>query len=716
MPDFKKLIIICSLAILTLACTTKKQTLPVIYIDKPSAQTSYAVNNAEKLYNVYKFSSAGLPQDANIIITTDPAGLKAEGYSIRNSNGKLFIQAADSIGAMYALLDIAEQLSFGLSLNQVEDKTISPALKNRFIKFNLPWSSYRRGKALSLHEETCRDTTFWRSFLDMMAKNRFNSLSLWNLHPFEDMIKPDKYPEASALTDSVLNERRKFYSSLFSMAKERGIQTYLVNWNIFVSEAFAKAHQLADYNKTGNFWGDADNSELIEDYTRECVKQLINDYPDLSGLGITLGERMGGMNATQRRDWINRTIIKGMSMADRKVKLLYRAPLSAGLTSHGTTSKLTEEITREVLDTLSIPSETIISFKYNWSHGHSSDKLFIVHGGELTDTYWNPIPENYSVLWTIRNEDFFTHRWAKPGFVRSFLKNNMHQYTSGCIIGSECYIPATDYFTRDMDNKPFTYAFERQWLWYSIWGRLLYNTQTKNELFVNQLNKKFNIDYGEKLLETWELASDYYHHFASFYKGTWDAAIYSEAFSALNQSKKFSEKQVSIITLDALGSHPVLDSLRYMNISDFILQKKADNDSLLTPVELSKLLKSNAQQVLSELHSFDKNISIALDMELKDLEALAYLQLFFAYRIDATLLLANKLLLGKDIDTKKLLKLVDESIAYWEKVTKLKETYNKKVIPYMFNAELDYNEYLNILKNERDHLNEIDAFTDISLK
>jgi len=547
--------------------------------------------------------------------------------------------------------------------------------------------------------------------------NRFNALSLWNLHPFEDMIKPEKYPEASSFTDAELADRKKFYTTLFQIAKERGIQTYMVNWNIFVSEAFANAHNIADYNKNGGFWGNADNSELIEDYTRECVKQLINDYPDLTGIGITLGERMGGMTSEQRRDWINRTIIKGIGMANRKIKLLYRAPLSAGLTSIGTADKLTEELTREVLDTLTGPSETLISFKYNWSHGHSSDKLFIVHGGKLTDTYWNPQPDNYSILWTIRNEDFFTLRWAKPDFVRSFLKNNTQPYTSGCILGSECYLPAKDYFTKEMPNKPFTYAFERQWLWYSIWGRLLYDNNTGDELFTRQLNKKFSLNFGDKLLKTWALASDYYHHFASFYKGTWDATIYSEAFAGINQSSVFNtSKYVSIITMEALGEHPVLDTCRFINIHDYKLHKEKDNDSIISPDELADILEANASQILTDLNNYKQNASPALDMELTDIETLAWLQKFFASRLRATMLLADKILLKQDLDTTQTLQYLDQSIEEWKKITLLKEKYNQKVIPYIFDETMDYNNYLEVLLKERNSLSEINSFISPDLK
>ena len=49
---------------------------------------------------------------------------------------------------------------------------------------------------------------------------------------------------------------------------------------------------------------DGDTSEIIKDYTRESVKAVIDTYPDLTGLGITLGEGMGGMTAEEREQWL----------------------------------------------------------------------------------------------------------------------------------------------------------------------------------------------------------------------------------------------------------------------------------------------------------------------------------------------------------------------------------------------------------------------------
>ena len=79
------------------------------------------------------------------------------------------------------------------------DRTARAQLEFRAIKFNLPWSAYRTSPALEQHQETCKDLRYWEAFLDMMAENRFNVLTLWSLHPYTYMIRPKNFPEASAV-------------------------------------------------------------------------------------------------------------------------------------------------------------------------------------------------------------------------------------------------------------------------------------------------------------------------------------------------------------------------------------------------------------------------------------------------------------------------------------------------------------------------------------
>jgi len=144
-----------------------------------------------------------------------------------------------------------------------------------------------------------------------------------------------------------LAEWKVFWTTLFRMAKNRGIETYLINWNIFVSPEFAKAHNVCDYCIGGkHFVPQGDTSAVTKDFYRESIRDVINTYPDLTGLGITLGEGMGNMTAVERQNWILENYIGGMRMASRKAKFIYRVPLSAGTSSGGATSVETEQLTR----------------------------------------------------------------------------------------------------------------------------------------------------------------------------------------------------------------------------------------------------------------------------------------------------------------------------------------------------------------------------------
>ncbi|MEZ4829095.1 MAG: hypothetical protein R3C61_22840 [Bacteroidia bacterium] len=108
--------------------------------------------------------------------------------------------------AMYALLDIAENRRFHQGKLNLEPIRETPRFSFRAIKFNLPWSPYREGEQMDLHSDVCRDLAFWEEYLDMMAQNRLNVLSLWSRHPFPFMIRAKTFPKpAPSPTQNWLN-------------------------------------------------------------------------------------------------------------------------------------------------------------------------------------------------------------------------------------------------------------------------------------------------------------------------------------------------------------------------------------------------------------------------------------------------------------------------------------------------------------------------------
>lgn len=79
-----------------------------------------------------------------------------------------------------------------------------------------------------------------------------------------------------------------------------------------------------------------------------------------------------------------------------------------------------------------------------------------------------------------------------------------------------------------MSKANWKWAFERQWLYYKIWGRLLYDSDTPDEVFHAEFIRRYGKD-GENLLKASSLAGITPLVFASNTDCGWDFTLYSEA-------------------------------------------------------------------------------------------------------------------------------------------------------------------------------------------
>ena len=604
--------------------------------------------------------------------------LKPEGFQIIRYDNKILLIGADEKGTMYGILDIAEQLKNNHGkLNAIKEKREEPRLTFRAIKFNLPYMAYRSSISLTQQSNVISNPQFWETFLDMMVLNRFNVLSLWSMHPFHYMVKSTNFPEACPFDDKEMIAWKQFWTSLFQMAHDRGIETYIINWNTFVSPSFADAHNVALYSREPSHGGTGDTSKIVEQYTKETITQVINEYPELDGLGITIGERMGGLTPEERRDWLDRTIFAGMKEADRKIKFVYRAPLSANVGSGGSTSEENDWKSRLHVETVDA-SDVFVEFKFNWSHGHSSPKLFMVHGGKLTDKYRNPIPDKYKYVWTMRNEDFYVLRWGNSDFIREFIQNNGQEYVGGCFIGSEIFTPAMDYTSRPGKHKTWDYHFQRQWLWYSMWGRLMYNPETPDATFEQMLANKYGKPVGQEALTAWKIATNNQLKFAAFHKGTADAQLYSEGFCSWDNNVP-----ATLFHINNIITHPVLDTTRYVNIRDWIQKGDAIPRDLTTPIQLAEELDKDNAQLLNLINQLKtSNLSQDAAAEVNDLLAWYWFGRYFSDKLKAGVALARYRYLGVD-QREQAIQYLQACSTHWENYGKTVTTYNKDSFPFI---------------------------------
>ncbi len=141
-----------------------------------------------------------------------------------------------------------------------------------------------------------------------MARNRYNVLSLWSLHPFPSMVKVPEFPEVALddvwrtnakLDDSfsfsgegfvrpemladhevvktlTIDEKIEFWRWVMQQAADRGIRIYVFTWNVFTFGAEGK-HGITD--DMGN--------EVTKAYFRASVREMVKTYPLLAGMGIT---------------------------------------------------------------------------------------------------------------------------------------------------------------------------------------------------------------------------------------------------------------------------------------------------------------------------------------------------------------------------------------------------------------------------------------------
>jgi hypothetical protein len=623
--------------------------------------------------------------DYLIRIGVNSAKLNSEAYSIIPEGKIITIYGGDNRGMIYGSLALAESLENGLSLVDIKQSSEKPHYALRAIKHNTPWYSYRPSSALDQHYETVRDVHYWEAFLDMMAENRFNSLSLWNLHPFVFMIRPKNFPEASPFSDEEMEEWKHLHREIFRMAEERAIDTYIIPFNIFVSQEFSEAYNVAQENVYPHYYVPGDTSEIVKRYTRESITQMFREYPTLTGIGLTLGEGMAGMTPRQREDWIYETYIEGMRQVGRNLKLVHRIPFSSTSESLGKTSIELEQLTRNAIEREAkldfIEGPIWADLKYNWSHAHSTPKLVKVHGGEMFDTFYNPEPEGYKVTYTARNEDFFALRWGVPDFIREHISLNSQSYVGGYFIGSETYIPAKDYFTAIDAPVDWNYAFERQWLFYKLWGRLLYNPETPDDMFQAEFNKRYG-SKGNNLLEAYTLASSTQLRLASLYDSRWDFTLYGEGFMALIGD------DTQYISVDHLIDHPTLDP-DYVSVKDFV--EKGAFEGLfakdeITPPILINMLEEDCNRALSLVENINTEHNTSLMYEVADIKTWSYLGLHLAEKLKGAIGLQTYRNKGGEENKQNAVDHLKKALGHWDEVIKITRPIYKDMPLTHYNA------------------------------
>lgn len=642
-----------------------------LQFDHADSQASYAAAQLRSALLRKRDTVAANAARSDIRITFGRSSrLAAEAFDISPGRGTIAITGGDGRGLIYGAFTIVEQLEQGTDLNAVKRLHDAPTLHFRAIKFDLPWDSYRSSATIDQHRDTVRDTRYWTAFFDMMVRNRFNAITISNLHPWPYMVRTKGFERANPFGDRELEEWKRLHRTIFRLARERGIDTYLLPFNIFVSKEFADAYGVGKLNTYPRYNTKGEKSPMVREYVRASIGQVLEEYPDLTGLGINLGEGMGEMTAAERLSYVNDTYLSAIRDARRPVKLIWsiNSVQTEEWQKTGHDPRTDEQMLRDTIEKIDFVDGPIqINLKFNWSHALSTTRLVQIHGGKVGDTYFTPMPTNYRIDWIARNEDVLALRWGVLSFVREHVKRNgTAAYMGGYTVGSETYIPALDYFTAANDGVNWTYAFERQWLFYRLWGRLLYNPDTPDTVFSDEFIRRYGAK-GSNLLRAYELASATPLRLASLFYSTWDHTLYSEGMLWLNG------RTMAYIGVDSLIRQPVLDPA-YVSIADYVAAaQKAQTfpPDRVTPPILADKLERDCREALRLVEGIDTNGNTPLIYEVADVKAWAHLGLHLAEQIRGATALQTYRMAGGEETKAQAVAHLENALSQWDEVVRV---------------------------------------------
>jgi len=581
--------------------------------------------------------------------------LKEEGYIIhRQGRNKsvIWILGRDDAGVMYGGLEAAELIRIK-GLEAVENQLQNPYMKVRGTKFNIPLDmrtpTYTEpSDAAQKNMAEMWSFEFWREYIDNLARNRFNLISLWSMHPFPSMVKVPEYPEIAlndvrkstgrwkenyslngwgfdapeimesyeVLKEMTIDDKIEFWRRVMDYGRQRNVRFYVITWNIFV------------YGVDGKY-GITDKLEnpVTTDYFRKSVKQMVLTYPDLAGIGLTTGENMYDYTAREKEEWAFATYGQGVLDAlkeqpGRKIDFIHR--------QHQTQAKEITSIFKDLMDNENI--NFVFSFKYAQAHVYSSVNQ-VFHQAFVKDIQ----SENLKTLWTLRNDDNYIFRWGAPDFVRKFIKNIPGEVTEGFYYGSDQYVWGREFMARN-SAQPGELEIVKHWYKWMCWGRLGYDPDLENQRFVDIIRLRFPSVNAKEMFDAWQSASMIYPLVTGFHWGALDFQWYIESGQSQAEVAKTPSGYHDVNNFINLPPHKGTGNISIPAYVKAYLSGNSVNG--ITPIQLADNIINKADSALSWTEKLDPSDSPGLRITIDDIKAMSWLGKYYAHKIKAATYLA----------------------------------------------------------------------------
>ena len=576
--------------------------------------------------------------------------LDDQGYTLRHLGTRtvgdydLEVTGGGRAGLLYGLLRIAEVIRDS-GIEHLRDERVQADIRHRGIKFNLPLDARTPGysddgDAAQANVSVVWELEFWHDLLDRMAGERYNLISLWNLHPFPSMVQVEGFEDialadvhratvlpvahttaigmfservalsAETIRTMSIEEKIEFWQAVMQMADDRCIEVMLFTWNVYT------------YGTEGNVHGIVDTLEstATKRYFRASVLALFRTYPLLAGIGVTAGEHMDRhSDGTVNQRWLRETYGAAIAQVrreqpDRPVRLIHRTHWADLSEIDG------------LFDDVDVASE--FSYKYSSAHLHALTRPHYID----EDGFLDALPSEARFWLTVRDDDYYLLRPGDPDFVREYLAGIPgRDRLNGFYLGPDGYVLGREFLTlkSPREGELRQLVFDRQWYLFAAFGQLAYNPTLDERYFVGRLAGRYPEADAAALFRVWRRASSIVPTVNQFHFGgnKYDLDWYPEACLSHPRQRT--------------GFHNVHDFIRCapMPTSDMVSIPNAHagvRDGIL-PETVARELWKTADSVDDAVSPLLANAAGELRSLLYDLRSLAHLGRYYSDKISAAI-------------------------------------------------------------------------------
>ena len=470
--------------VLTIFCLSlSAESVKVITSKKATNRERYAAEYLQKKLTALGYTIS--QKKANYMVTLSVAGSgSAEGYSIGKTQKGITVTGNDATGVIYGCVELAERIHQAGSLAKFVAMSQQPIIETpemvmRGTCIGLQKTVYLPGHSVYEYPYTPEnfpwfyDKEQWIRYLDMMVENKYNSLYLWNGHPFASLVKLKDYPFALEVDEETFKKNEEIFFFLTHEADRRGIWVIQMFYNIILSKPFADHYGLKTQDRHRPI------TPLISDYTRKSIAGFIEKYPNV-GLLVCLGEAMATIDDDVT--WMKETIIPG---------------IYDGLKAHQSSPSLSNQ-TFPPLEGLGEALPPIVL------RSHDTDGPLVLkeslplypniytmskYTGESLTTYepGGPWGETHRQLASaapvhIDNVHILANlepwRWSSPAFIQKTV-SAMHRvhHSKGLHLYPQASYWDWPYTADKLPSGERLKQLDRDWMWYQAWGRYAWNDQ-----------------------------------------------------------------------------------------------------------------------------------------------------------------------------------------------------------------------------------------------